>query len=638
MLQEIRERAQGWFAWAIVVLISIPFALWGIQEYMGFGQVPVIAKVNGQEITERDLDLALHRQRPEPGEAVDPDVGQAQRRKAVLDGMIRESLLVQAAETMKMRAGDAAVVATIRSVPAFQRDGQFDMPVYQQMLRQQGMAEAAFEQQLRRLLVTDQLVEGIRGSAFVTEAELRDSLRLTEQQRDVGYFVLRRADFATAAAPADDEIKAYYERHRDAFMTPERVQIEYLELDAARLAAAVNPTEEAIKGYFEEHRDEFVQRPQRKARHILLAADAATAGDKLAEVEAKAKATLERLRKGEDFAVLAKELSDDPGSAAQGGDLGWFERGVMVKEFEDVAFSLPAGQVSEPVRSPFGLHLIEVTEVRESDQPSLDAVRDRVVQALQRAEAERLYYDQVERLSDLTYENAGSLDPAAEALGLKPQLTDWFGREGGLGVLASPKVVAAAFSEEVRGEGRNSDPIELGPEHTVVLRLRAHEPARLRPLEEIRAEVSAKLVEEKAAAAARARAAELVGRARAGEGLDALAKEAGSGYERVARLGRRGAGVSPAIAQAVFSLPRIPAGGAPAFAIVDLGNGDAAVAGLFGVEESSSTVNEAQAQGLRTALAAQQGAVDLTRFQEALRGRAELEVKPLSAEPGRPLD
>jgi len=637
MLQEIREKAQGWFAWAIVVLISIPFALWGIQEYMGFGRVPVLAKVNGQEITERELDSALHRQRPEPGE-VDPEGGQAQRRQAVLDGMIRETLLVQAADAMKMRVGDAGVVAAIRSVPVFQRDGHFDMPAYQQILRQQGMAEAAFEQQLRRMLVTDQLVEGIRESAFVTPTELRDSLRLTEQQRDVGFFVLRRADFATGAAPTDDEVRSYYDRHRDDFMSPERVQIEYLELDAAGLAGAVRPDEEAIKGYFEQHRHEFVQPPQRRARHILFAADSSASGDKLAEAEAKAKAAIDRLRKADDFAALAKELSDDPGSASQGGDLGWFERGVMVKEFEDVAFSLPPGQVSEPVRSPFGLHVIEVTEVRDSEEPTLDAVRDRIVQALQRVEAERLFYDQVERLSDLTYENAGSLDPAAEALGLKSRVTDWFGREGGLGVLSSPKVVAAAFSEEVRGEGRNSEPIELGPEHTVVLRVRAHEPARLRPLAETRAEVSARLADEKAATAARSRATELLGRARAGEGLDALAKEAGSSYERVSRLGRRAAGVSPAIAQAVFSMPRVPAGGPPAFTLVDIGNGDVAVAALFGVEEGVGAVNEAQVQGLRTALAAQQGAVDLTRFQEALRARAKLEVKPLSAEPGRRAD
>lgn len=635
MLQEIRERAQGWFAWAIVILISIPFALWGIQEYLGVGQVPVIAKVNGQEITERDLDIAVHRQRPDPGEAVDPESGQAARRQAVLDGMIREALLLQAAEAMKMRAGDAAVVATIRSVPAFQRDGQFDMPAYQQTLRQQGMVEAAFEQQLRRLLVTDQLVEGIRGSAFVTPSELRDSLRLTEQQRDLGYFVLRRADFAGAAAPADTEIEAYYGRHRDAFMTPERVQLEYLELDATRLAGGIEPDEEAIKSYYEQHRDELVQRPQRRARHILFAA----ADGKVEEAEASARAALARLRQGEDFGTLAKELSDDPGSAAQGGDLGWFERGVMVKEFEDVAFSLPAGQVSEPVRSPFGLHLIEVTEIRESDRPSLDAVRDQVVQALRRAEAEKLYYDQVERLSDLAYENAGSLDPAAEALGLKPQVTDWLGRDGGIGLLASPKVIAAAFSEEVLGERRNSDPIELGPEHTVVLRLRAHEPARQRPLDEVRGEVAARLVEEKATAAARARAAELVARARAGESLDALAKEAGSSYERVSRVGRRGSGAAPAIAQAAFGLPRMPAGAPPAFTSVDIGNGDVAVVGLFGVEEPADSVaGEPQAQGLRTALAAQQGAVDLARFQAALRERAELEVKPLSGEPGRSLD
>jgi len=634
MLQEIREKAQGWIAWAIVILISIPFALWGVQEYMGVGGVPTVAKVNGQEITERDLDAAVHRQRAEPGDA---ELSLAERRQQTLDGMVREILLVQAAESMMMRAGDAAVVATIRSVPAFQRDGQFDMPVYQQALRQQGMAEAAFEQQLRRLLVTDQLVEGIRGSAFATETDLREALRLSEQTRDLGYFVLKAADFAAGISPTADEIKAYFEQHRDGFLSPEQVQIEYLELDAGQLAATVRPDEAAIRGYFEQHQDEFVQRPQRRARHILFAADASAEGDKLAEVEAKAKGALERLRAGEDFAVLAKELSDDPGSAAQGGDLGWFERGVMVKPFEDAAFGLAVGQVSEPVRSPFGLHLIEVLEVRESEKPTLEAVRDRVVQALQRSEAERLYYDQVERLSDLTYENAGTLEPAAEALGLKPQVTDWFGREGGLGVLASPQVVAAAFSEEVRGEGRNSEPIELGAEHTVVLRVRGYREARPRALEEVQDEVRAALVQEKAAAAAQARAAELVELARAGKAPDEVAKEAGVTYERMAELGRRAPGAPAELVQAAFTLPR-PAADRPTVAAVALGDGGGAVAALSGGKDGSGAAGDPQAAGLRAALAMQQGIVELARFQEDLRARAELEIKPLAAEAGRPLD
>jgi peptidyl-prolyl cis-trans isomerase D len=497
------------------------------------------------------------------------------------------------------------------------------------------MAEAQFEQQLRRLLVTDQLLEGVRGSAFVTQAELQDSLRLTEQSRDVGYFVLRAADFAAGLAPGEDELRAYFEQHRDEFLSPEQVQIEYLELDAAQLAASVTPDEAAIRGYFEQHQDEFVQRPQRRARHILFAVDASAEGERLAQ--AKAKAALERLRAGEDFAALAKELSDDPGSAAQGGDLGWFERGVMVKPFEDAAFSLPTGQVSEPVRSPFGLHLVEVTDLREDVKPTLEAVRDRVLQVVQRTEAERLYYDQVERLSDLTYENAGSLEPAAQALGLKSQVTDWFGREGGLGILASPKVVAAAFGEEVRAEGRNSEPIELGPEHTVVLRVRGYREARPRTLDEVRDEVQATLVAEQAAAAAQARAAELVQRARDGAALDELAKQAGVSYERVPALTRRAPGVPPGLAEAVFGLPRVAAG-SPAVAAVPLEAGDVAVAGLFGVTDGSGGAEGPQAEALRTVLATQQGMIELARFQEALRARADLEVKPLASEAAGSLD
>jgi len=256
MLQEIRDKAQGWIAYAIIALISIPFALWGIQEYLGGGRDPVVAKVNDQQIMERELDNAFHRQR-QPGE---PAGAEASRdRRQVLDAMIREALLVQAAEGMKLRAGDATVVATIHAIPAFQRSGRFDQAAFQNELRRQGLSEGGFEQQIRRLLVTNQLIEGVRGSAIVTDAELNDALRLSEQRRDVSYFVVRANDKDSAIAVTDDEIKARYDAKASQYVTPERVQVEYLELDARQVAASVTPDEDVLRALFEQRRGERKQ-------------------------------------------------------------------------------------------------------------------------------------------------------------------------------------------------------------------------------------------------------------------------------------------------------------------------------------------------------------------------------------------
>jgi peptidyl-prolyl cis-trans isomerase D len=256
---------------------------------------------------------------------------------------------------------------------------------------------------------------------------------------------------------------------------------------------------------------------------------------------------------------------------------------------------------------------------------------------LRQVEAERLYYEQVDRLSDLAFENSGSLEPAAEALGLRVQSSDWFGREGGEGLLSSPKIVSTAFSEEVRGEGRNSEPIDIGPEHTAVVRVVAYEEPRPRAFDEVREEVRAQLLAQKTAAAARAHAEALLARGRSGAAMDVLAKEAGAHYEQVAALPRRGGEAPEEVARKAFTMPR-PASGAASYGVADLGNGDVAVIALRGVTDGAQDAAAVPAANLRDALTAQAGTRDLVSYQAALRARAKLTFRPLAPESGRPLD
>ncbi|MBP6735153.1 MAG: SurA N-terminal domain-containing protein, partial [Chromatiaceae bacterium] len=436
MLQEIRERAQGWIAWGAVILISIPFAFWGIQSYIGGGTEPVTATVNGAEITARSFDRRVEetrmRLRERLGAAYRPELFEEQALRAqVLDGMIQEQLLLQASHDMGLRASNRELQAAILSNPAFQRDGRFDKATYDHMLELQGTSGPQYEESLRQRIVGTQLQRAVAASELATDFEMAEAIRLDRQQRRLAYLRVSKVGFLDTAPVPEEELQAWYQAHADRYLSPERVKLSYLVLDAATLDAGQPVDEEALRRQYDEEIERFREPEQRRARHILVTL--AAGADAAAEAEAKARieAIQGRLAAGDDFATLARELSQDPGSAPQGGDLGMFGKGVMDPAFEQASFSLETGTTSEPVRSQFGYHLIQVTEIQPETLKAFEEVREQLVAEAARGGAEAVFYDMAERLANLVYENPDSLEPAAEALGLKLQSSDWIGREGG---------------------------------------------------------------------------------------------------------------------------------------------------------------------------------------------------------------
>ena len=594
MLQSIRERAQGWFAWAIVILISVPFALWGIQSYLGVGGQPIAAKVNHREITERDLDQAYEqfRQnlRQRLGSAYRPGLfDETQMRREVLENMIRDEVVFQSSVDMGLGVSDAQIQQFIAQLKDFRKDGQFDYATYEQALKRQGLSTAAFEGRVRRAIVSDQLSNAVRSSGFVTARELAEFVRLRDQRRDIDYLVVKAA--SSSEAPTDADVEAYYQQHQTDFRAPERVKLEYLELSAEGIGQSVKADDDTLRQVYEEHLDRYRTPERRRARHILFTV--APDGD-AAAVEAKAKAALARIRGGEDFAKVAEEVSEDPGSAKQGGDLGLFERGIMDPAFEKAAFSLKVGELSEPVRSQFGYHLIEVTEVEQGKTAPFAEVRDRVLESYRSAEGERLYFEYAERLNDLSYEHSDSLVPAAEGLDLKVQSSDWLERSGGEGVLAEPKVMAAAFSEDVLGQGHNSEAIEVGVNHVVVVRVRDHQEAAVQPLTEVRDQVVEALRTQAARRQAREAGEALLVKLRGGEPMAELASASGHELHKTQDLQRDSHEVPTAIVQAAFRLPRDAEGTVYGQAV--LGNGDYAVLALRAVHDGdpASLTDEAR--------------------------------------------
>jgi peptidyl-prolyl cis-trans isomerase D len=640
MLQTIRERAQGWIAWVIVVLISIPFALWGIQSYLGVGGEPIAAKINGVEITARDLDRRVQQSRIELRERLGAAYDVAafndqQLRTKVLDDMVRDALLLDVTRSLGLRVADREIQMQVLSEPAFQQDGRFSRDAYERVLELQGLTPALFEARLRQQMTGTQLIRAVAESELITRSELAQYQRLATQKRDLAYARFPVADF-TITEPIDEAvITTFYESNTARFQTPEQVRLDYLVLDAGTLSARAEISEDELHQSYAADQTRFSQPERRKVSHLLLTvaqdADDAAANQVLSEI----KSVRDRILAGESIDELAKQLSDDPGSAAQGGSLGVIEKGVMVPAFDQVAFTLPAGELSEPVRTPFGYHLILVNEILPAVVKPFEEVRDQLTAELGKQRSDALFYELGERLANLVYESPDSLEPAAAELGLAIQHSDWIGRDGGDGILGRPKVLAAAFSDEVLNEGNNSDLIE--PERdslqAIVLRVVEHRPASIRPLTEVRDEISTEISTEKARAAAEMAAKSAV--AKLLEGADWAATLGAFKTEAPGLVDRQALNVPAAVLDTAFKLPA-PTAESIRVGTAVLDNGDAAVVRLIGVQDGEVNAEGGEKMMPEAAMLSQLMARQVyAEMLSDMESRADIERKPISTEEDR---
>jgi len=636
MLQAIREKAQGWIAWAIVILISVPFALWGIQEYLGVGSEPEVAVVEGEKITQRMLDQRTRdfreNMRLSLGDAYRADFFEdSTLKKQVLDGMVEQAVLAKNAADRNLRTSDMQARGFISSIPAFQRDGRFDQLSYETAVRNRGTSRAGFEQDVRQDLLLGQLRSGVRDSAFVTETELATRVRLNNEKRKLIYARVAADKFLDQIEFSEDDLKSYYEANLDRYRTPERVKLSYVLLDAATLASLIDVNEEALEQYFEDHRTEFVAPEERAMRHILISVSPNATEEEVQAARNKADDLLMQVREGGDFASLAKENSDDPGSAGSGGDLGWVERGLMVPPFEQAAFELNKDEVSELVRTDFGFHIIQVTDIRGGSDAGFADLREKVESAFRKFEAENLYFDYAERLANSAYESPDSLTPASEALGLKVQTTDWITRDAVLpGALGSPRVVNAAFADDVLVEGHNSELIEVGQQQALVVRVAEHEPAGVKPFADNLDLLGKDYKVDKASEAAAAAGAKAIAELDAGgESLEQLASDKAWVLEQPGEVGREQPTVPAEVLAKAFGL-KPPEQGATAYAGVVSAEGDYMVIAVSGVQGgelaalSDAERQEAVQQATNVAASAQ-----LRYFTRSLRDRAKIELKPI---------
>ena len=626
MLMTIRDKAQGWIAWAIVILISIPFALWGIQEYLGVGSEPLIAKVNDREITEREVETAAFKLRNNLREQLGAQYNadlfpESMLRKQVLEGMIEDTLILQASDRLGLRAGDSMVRETILTVPAFQVNGQFDTEVYKRAVQLQGLTEKGFEDRIRNSLVTTQLRLAIEGSAAVPKPFVEDADQLSRQQRKFSYVIVSADQVAPPAEPTEEQIEAYYASNQNALMSDEMVKLEYLLLNYDAISNTLDATEDNLQAFYQQHKSEFVIPDKKRISHILFELDSEADEQTVKAATEKAENIYRRVQQGEDFATLAAEVSQDIVSAEQGGDLGYLEPGLFDQDFENAASALSLDEISQPVRTRFGLHLLKVTAVDKGNDADFDSVRDQVKEKFLQSESEQVFYDFAERLANLSYESPDSLEPAAQELGLEIQATDWISRSGGEGALSSPKVTGAAFSEEALTQGYNSEPIELSPSEIIVLRVVEHKVAAVKPLQEVKTRIIEQLKLDAAATAVESKADELLAELKSGTSIQAIADANAMSVDNVDYSSRKNPELPGGLLDKVFAMPK-PNEGQSEYAKSLMSVDEIALISLDDVKQVD--LNEDNSM-LMNMLSQQQGSEEFQSYINSLRADAEIE-------------
>lgn len=620
MLQNIRDNSQGWIAKTIIGIIVVLMAFTGIEAiFQATTNSQNAATVNGEDISQNELSQAVDMQRRQLMQQLGKDfdaslLDEKMLRESALKGLIDRKLLLQGADEAKFAFSEGALDQVILLTPEFQVDGKFSSERFDQVIRQLGYSRMQFRQMLAQEMLIGQLRAGVAGSGFVTDAEVLAFARLEKQTRDFATLNVK-ADPA-AVKLTDDEVKAYYDEHVKEFMTPDQVVIDYLELKKASFFDQVTVKDEDLQAAYQKEIANLSE--QRRAAHILIEVNDKTTG---AQAKAKIEEVQARLAKGEKFEALAKEFSQDPGSANNGGDLGYAGPGVYDPAFEKSLYSLAKDQVSEPVRTDFGFHLIKLLGVEAPEVPSLASLKDKLTRDLKAAQVEQRFVEATKQLEDSAFEASDLAQPAAD-LKLTVHTSKPFGREGGEGIAANRAVVTAAFSTEVLDESANSTAIELDPDTVIVLRAKEHlKPAQL-PLESVSAAIRAQLTKEHASAAAKTKAEKLIADLRDGKApLDKAVD--GQDWKTTEAATRGQEGVEPAVLQALFRMPKPAAKDKPTFTSVTLPDGSLMIVRLNGVNEAAAPTDEEKVQ-YRRFLASREGQQDFAAYRKQLESQADI--------------
>lgn len=488
----------------VLLLIIVTFGFFGVDSYRKSGGSSSPATVNGEKISQQEFDNALRQQqervREQAGANFDPALfDKPEIKRMIMDSLVNQRLLSSQARSIGLTLSDEQLAQIIAGIEAFQKDGRFDKQRYEAALSSQNMSPRLFELRVRDELSTRQLVDAYVKNGYASQTSADNLIRLNEQQRVVSVAQIS-PDLLTSQVKVDEAaVKEYYEKNQKEFQIPERARVEYLIFSVSALLSQVAVDDLEIKKYYDEHQSEFSTPELRKAAHILIAVDSKASVADMQAARAKAEQILQQLKQAPaQFAQLAQKYSQDPGSAANGGDLGMFGRGMMVKPFDDAVFKLLVGEVSGLVQSDFGFHIIKLLAIKGGKTQALNEVKSSIAQKLKTQKANDKYAELAEKFSNTVYEQSDTLKPAAELVKMPVQQVAWLSKGQ---IVVSPwtdKALQAVFSDEVTKNKRNTAAIEIAPNTLLAARVLEHKAESVSPLAEVAASIRQKLQRQQA--------------------------------------------------------------------------------------------------------------------------------------------
>ncbi|MBB1270982.1 SurA N-terminal domain-containing protein [Shewanella sp. SR44-3] len=620
MLEKIREGSQGVVAKGILVLVIFSFAFAGVSSYLGTSTDLPVAIVNGDEVSTSELEQAFQNERSR----IEQQLGDmfetlaadenymAGIKQSVLDKLVGDKLIDQAAFALGLRVSDEQIKQAIVSEPAFQTDGVFDNNRYQAVLRQLGYQAVSFKNMMRVDMTRRQLLSALVGSEFALEGEAKQLAEVQGQTRDIRFLTIDSNEFLTENTVTDEEAQTYYDQHQAQYLSPEKVSLEYLELNVADLAKEVTTSPEEVKTYYDEHKKQYQTAEKRLAAHILVNKTEDAAAD-----EAKAAAIVAKLAAGESFEALAKTDSDDKFSGEQGGKLDWFEPGVMDADFDKALFSLEKGAYSDVVSTEFGYHIVKLLDVQAGQLAAFADVEAKIVAQLQEKKALDKFYGLQTKLADISYEIPDTLADAATAIGASIKTTELFDRNAVPAQFNQTEFIKAAFSDQVIASGMNSDVIEIAPNHILVVRMKEHQTAGTLSFSTVKASILARLQQDKAQEAALAKAAEYMAQLK-----DSAFDASSLSLTTQAKLSRYSQDVDSGIVAKAFQMP-VPAVGAVSIDTAELASGYAIV--LLDKVNQAEGINDNVLDAMKQRLTPQYSEADYRGLIASLKAKADIE-------------
>jgi peptidyl-prolyl cis-trans isomerase D len=627
MLQSIHDKLKGWLAGVVLGAIGLVFVFWGINWTLSAPTYAV--KVNGNEVSANTVRQSYQQQLAEMERQSNGNMSDAERAQIkvrVLDQYVNSEALITRADSLGYKVSDAEVLQAECRVPAFQVEGKCDHAHAVALIRSQGRSPAEIDTMFARDVKLQQLDRALNVSSFATVGEVKQMLALTLQQREIAWLTVSADKYAAGANPDEAEVKRYYDAHKAEYMSPETVDLRYVELSLTQLASKVTVDDAALKAYYDEQRaktpERFVQPEQRRISHILLTVDNPKDD---AAVKAKAESILKRAQGGEDFAKLAKELSQDTESAKQGGDLGWAEHKTMSPGLADAAFAMQPDAIQGPIKTKFGYHILKLTGVRPVAIKSFDASKTELEAEYRRSAAEKLFNDAQDQLGDAALQNTTDINVVARKAGLSVIEIPGFSRKQGGGALGNaPAVVEAAFSSDIL-EGHLSSVIELEKGRGVVLQASDHKLPQQRALDDVRALVVDAWKKERGAELAAAAAEGAVKRLQAGDAWDAVAKSLSAAPQPAKFVSRADQEVPLQVRSQAFSEAK--PNGKTEYSHVRLANGDDAVIALSAIREQPGDAKQ-ESTDMRLQLAAQLASTEGQSYAAGARADAKVVMNP----------